>query len=86
MKLTFDEPGTFNALYAAERWCDHNGYSRGSTDRSGVIGLMKGNYDIAKWHNLTKQERRACDGVMTGDFREGPVTVHLYEEGEKRLT
>ena len=43
-------------------------------------GKLKGKYDIAKWHNLRKHEIAALDGVMWGDFCEGPVTVEIFEK------
>lgn len=40
---------------------------------------MRGDVLIAKWHNLSAKERAECDGVMTGDFRNGPVTINIKD-------
>jgi hypothetical protein len=40
---------------------------------------MKGDFISAKWKNLTTQERQKVDGIMTGDFRNGEVTIIIYE-------
>jgi len=73
----FSEPGTFQALYAAQKWLEQNGYSFGSTCRGSPIGILKGDFIIAKWRNLTKREIEQLDGRMDGDMRNGPVTIHL---------
>lgn len=76
---TFNQQGTFQALYAAQNWLRENGYSYGSTCRGEPIGLLKGDYVVAKWRNLTRQEINELDGVVTGCPRNGPITVHLQE-------
>lgn len=65
------------AYYAACRWCDERGISHGSMQAHRPIGLLAGEYAIAKWRSLNAQERRALDGTMTGDFRNGPVLVRI---------
>ena len=79
MKLVFDQKGTFEAKYAAEKWCQENGVSYGSSCARGPTGLLRGNYCIAKWHNLTPKERSELDGTMSGDLRDGPVTITLRD-------
>lgn len=74
---TFSQPGTFKALHAAQEWLTQNGYSYGSTCVMHPTGILKGDYCIAKWRNLTKKEIRELDGSFDGDLREGPVTVRL---------
>lgn len=74
---TFSEPGTFHALYAAQKWLAQNGYCFGSTCRGSPIGVLKGDFIIAKWRNLTKREIDQLDGELSGDMRNGPVTIHL---------
>lgn len=76
-KKTFSETGTFQALYAAQNWLAANGYSFGSTCRGSPTGILKGDFVIAKWLNLTKAEIAQLDGQITGDNREGPLTVTL---------
>ncbi len=79
--LTFFEKGTFESMYAANRWCINNGYSYGSTCFRSAVGLKKGDYLVAKWKNLTKQEIDGLDGIMfSDDFREGTVRIHIYGE------
>lgn len=75
--LQFDQPGDFAALHAAEAWCRENGVSYGSTDRTHTIGLMVGDYVIAKWRNLTAKERKQCHGTIFGDARHGPLTLRI---------
>lgn len=71
-----DEP--FTAYKAAEAWCAEQGLSVGPmSGRSSPIGLMRGQYAIAKWRNLTEQERRELDGRLTGDFRAGPIALDV---------
>lgn len=53
---TFNETGTFRALYAAEAWLAAHGYSCGSTCRDMPSGILKGDFVIAKWNNLTRKE------------------------------
>lgn len=78
MRIEFDQKGTFAALNAAEAWCRDNGISVGRSSATGPTALLFGKYDwIAKWRNLTENERKALHGIMTGDFREGPVIIEL---------
>lgn len=79
MELVFDQKGTFKALDAACQWCRDNGVSFGSSSATGPTGLLRGDYVIAKWHNLSKVEREQLDGTMSGDFREGPVVIRLRD-------
>lgn len=80
MKQLFNERGDFKAMYAAEKWCEANGYSVGSTERGSPRCLVRGDWVVAKWRNLTAAERLECHGVMTGDMRNGPVTVEVFAE------
>jgi len=82
---TFSDPGTFNAMRAAEEWLKDNGYSVGAGDAvSKKRGILRGDYLIAKFRNLTQRERTALDGMMTGDMREGPVVVTIKVAPEAR--
>ena len=74
---TFSNPGTFQAFYAAQKWLEQNGYSFGSTCRGSPVGILKGDFIIAKWRNLTKREIEQLDGRLVGDMRDGPVAIHL---------
>lgn len=86
MVKTFDEPGDFESLYAAERWLAENGYSvgPGCAQSHGKHGILKGEWLIAKWRNLTKQERAELDGVMIA-HRTGIATIRIYEPNEKKV-
>ncbi|WP_426113486.1 hypothetical protein [Pseudomonas sp. DSP3-2-2] len=79
---TFTEPGTFQALYAAQKWLDENGYSYGPGSAMHPVPVLKGDFIIAKWKNLTRKEIAQLDGKIDGNFREGPVTVTLNVEPE----
>lgn len=77
MRIEFDQKGRFEALYAAEQWCRENGISYGSGCAGCPTGLMRGDYVVAKWRNLTAKERAELDGVMTGDRRNGPLMIEM---------
>lgn len=77
--MTFADEGDFQAMHAAERWCAENGYSVGSSALGLPRGLMRGDWLIAKWRNLTNQERAQLDGQMVGDMRNGPITVRVKQ-------
>lgn len=74
---TFTEEGTFEALYAAQKWLTQNGYSYGSNCAMHPTPVLKGDHYISKWKNLTKKEITQLDGQLSGNFREGPVTLAL---------
>ena len=80
MKKVFNEEGTFKANYAAEEWLTENGYSYGEMQRFYSRGIVKGQTYIAKWEHYSEAERGCFDGLMTGNFREGPVTVEIKDE------
>ena len=83
-KLTFSETGTFQAWYACQCWLDQHGYSYGSTSsRAPGVGVLKGDYCIAKMHNLTQKEIKQLDGIVDGDFRNGPVVLALKVEPDQ---
>ena len=69
---------TFTAMYAAEKWCAAEGISVGHSCGPGYPrGLLYGDFEIAKFRNLTAKERAALHGKMTGDMRAGPITIDL---------
>lgn len=76
---TFSQPGTFEAMGAAEQLLEAAGFSVGSTERGNPRGIMFGSHSIAKWRNLNGRERAQLDGHLTGDMREGPVTIEIFE-------
>ena len=69
----------FAAVDAAEKWIRENGYSVGSMQRGAPRGILKGDFDIAKWRNLNTKERAELDGLMEGG-RGGPVTIRIWRE------
>ena len=79
---TFKVPGTFQSMYAAQRWVKENGYSYGSTSAMQPTAVMKGDYYSyilpEKMKNFTAKEKASVHGIIFGDMREGPVTVHIY--------
>lgn len=75
----FSAAGDFAASNAAERFLSDIGFSVGRTERGSPRGILFGDYDIAKWHNLSRSEREALHGVLTGDGRNGPITVTFYD-------
>ncbi len=82
-KQVFQIDGTFESMYAAERWISEKGYDAGSTCVGKPAAIMKGNYyDYGlphKWKNFTKQQMNSVYGVMVGYNRNGPVYVYLFE-------
>jgi hypothetical protein len=77
-KKVFSGIGDFKAWNECQKWLDKHGYSYGSTScRATGVGVLKGNYCIAKMHNLTKQEIQELDGIVDGNFRDGPVVLKL---------
>lgn len=75
--VEFPASGTFEAFYAAEEYLKQLDYSVGSMCSGEPIGFKHGNLHIAKWYNLSKEEKAQLDGVMIPepDFREGGVVI-----------
>ncbi|MDF2189303.1 hypothetical protein [Paraflavitalea sp. CAU 1676] len=77
-------PGTFKSMYAAQAWLKQNGYDYGSTsamDPTPVVKGEYGNYDLPqKWKNFTRADELTVHGAITGNMRDGPVTVHIFQE------
>lgn len=77
-RLTFDDAGDFVAIHKAEAWLRERGYSVGSMQADAPMGILHGDYGIAKWRNLTPKHRAQLDGWIEGeDKRNGPVTIVL---------
>jgi len=85
MRKIFKSSETFGASRLAEKWCDDQGISYGSSQADGPQGLLFGDYQIAKWRNLTAKERKQLHGMMDGDGRTGPITVYIKPEYEGML-
>lgn len=68
----------FYALRKAEAFLEKFGYSYGSLCGDEPCGILLGKVTIAKWKNLTEDERGAVDGLMTSDdFRNGSVKITI---------
>lgn len=83
VKIVFEQAGDFLAMYAAEDWCRLNGVSYGSAERGSPRGLLRGDFNISKWRNLSLQDRADLHGRMTGDMRNGPVMIEMQATGEQ---
>ena len=80
MRRVFDQTGDFEAYNAACSWLKEQGYSVGRMQREEPIGVKKGDWDIAKWRNLSQVDIAGLDGTITGDSkRTGPITVELKD-------
>jgi hypothetical protein len=61
----FEADGTpFGATWAAEKWLRENGYSYGPSCIGCPQAIIKGDISIAKWRNLTSDEKRTVDGTL----------------------
>lgn len=86
IKITFDQKGDFVAMGEAQKWCDLRGISVGSMAREMPIGIKVGNYSIAKWYNLSEEDKKLLDGTITGESkRSGPIVLEISEEAFIRL-
>lgn len=80
-RITCKEKGTFSSYHEAREWAKENGYSEGSMARTMPIGLMKGDFDISKWYNLSQKDIAGLDGVIiSNDFREGQVEIIIFKK------
>lgn len=80
MKKSFQNTGKdFSGTYAAEKWCKENDISFGAMQKDEPRGLKRGDCLIAKWRNLSNEDRKSLDGVMTGVPRYGTIQVYLYD-------
>lgn len=80
--FTFLSDGeSFSAINTAEKFLKDAGFSVGSMERNSPIGIVKGLYIIAKWSNLTEDDKKMLNGVITSnDFRDGDVTIFFSKE------
>ena len=79
----FQVKGDFKSMYAAQHWIKEQGYDYGSSSGMQPVAVMKGDYYSYglphKWKNFTVKQINSVHGIMTGDHRDGPVTVIIYE-------
>lgn len=81
LTIEFKREGTFQSFYAAQSWLGEHGYSYGSMCSPQPIGVLKGDWNIAKWKNLTAKEKRELDGIMISDnWREGSVKIKIFKK------
>lgn len=79
IEKVFDTAGAFKAVDEARDWLKANGFSFGSMQAGAPTAIYRGDCIISKWRNLSREEQRTCDGLMTGDFRNGPVKVVIFK-------
>ena len=84
MKKVFEhiDGDSFSAYYAAEKWCEKQGFSVGSMQRGAPTLIYYGDCDVAKYRNISPEERKAAIGRINGiggSFRDGPVTVTIKD-------
>lgn len=77
--IRFTAIAPFGAWEAAVRLVTRAGFSVGSTCVNCPVGIMHGDWLVAKWRNLSKAEREACHGTISGDRRTGPIMVTLSD-------
>lgn len=80
MEKIFDEQGEYAAMHAAEKWLETNGFSVGPMQRDAPRLIAKGEAVPNKYRNYDDDEIEAFDGVMIGNYRNGPVKVRLKQE------
>ena len=79
MKLSFEQTEDWEAVKAAEAWCEEHGISVGTMQGESPRGLKRGKHMIAKWRNLDTEDLKILDGTMTGDMRNGPVHIDIKD-------
>lgn len=76
-KIIFPQEGLFQAQHAAEKWLRERGFSIGSSQAGSPRAIWHGDCYISKWRGLSPAERASCHALMTGNGRNGPITVAL---------
>ena len=81
-EIEFNQTGDFSAVNAATKWLQDHGYSYGSMCMDMPIGILKGSWCIAKWRNLSSEERQQLDGTISciNTFREAPIHVVIKDK------
>jgi hypothetical protein len=74
--------GTFTAFYEAEKTLRELGYRTGSMCRNEPIGFMHGYDYVAKWYNLSQEDKSSLHGLLLplDEFREGGARIVFFEE------
>jgi len=72
-----------DAFHATVGWLHNNGYDFGDKDGNNYIPVMKGYYDRyeipRQWNLLDNRQKNFVHGVITGNIKEGPITVYLFK-------
>lgn len=77
-KTFVNDGNDFSANRDARKWLDENGYSYGSMQGSSPIAIFKGDCIIAKWRNLSTQDKKLLHGTIeSSDHRNGSVRVRI---------
>lgn len=79
MERIFEGSVDWEAVGRAEKWLADNGYSLGVMQRNDPRGVLKGDYRISKWRNMTPRHRLELDGTLEGNMRHGPLTLKIKE-------
>ena len=78
--MSFESSQTFQALRNAQKILEADEYHSGTLCGDEPVGISKNFNYIAKWKNLSTEERGQVDGVMlSSNFREGKVFVVLFK-------
>jgi hypothetical protein len=75
----FNQPGDFDAMYAAEHWLKDRGFSVGPSQVDSPRAIWHGDCDISKWRNLSPKERRNVHALLD-DPRGGPARILLMPD------
>lgn len=75
----FDKDPFHNAV----GWLHERGYDFGNKDGNNYIPVMKGYYDRydmpREWKSLDQKQKNFVHGLITGNIKEGPITVYLFK-------
>jgi activating signal cointegrator 1 len=81
MQKIFARLGPHQSTYAAERWLTERGISYAPSSARGPAAIMFGNWNIAKWHNLTSKQQRQVHGTLDTS-RMGTARIFIRPEFE----
>lgn len=74
--VVFESDGSeWSAKLAAEAFIRDRGWSVGPSHRSGIRAVIFGDCAVAKWGNLTDEDRRATDAFLVGHDRNGDLML-----------
>lgn len=77
LHVTFTGDGTdFSAKREADTYIRQQGWTVGPSSRFGVRAVMFGpDWIVAKYHNLTSEEKAGTHAYLVGRGRSGPLTL-----------